>query len=425
MITEGVREMLIWGFSISEMFLGIRFIFLGREDDLTKTEKVKCLAVILLGGSLSAISRKYVLFSWNTWLIQIFVSCLILVLGKHKSKVTDLLLALGYFTLDALLLSLFSFLFVCSGKQEDAAGILFCMNVAVFWIERQICLVGEEFREAAEEHAGALALAVFQALVIFQVYQVIYRERKMLTGKELEGAALILIFMAIVAVAVILLFGQNLRAAGAWKCAAIRERALEENYQRLSEVMEEKREQVHDMRHHLTVLAELANESENGQIREYLNEMEKTVFSSQQLELTESKILNTILSRKTEEFKKQQIAFKIRADRDFQVPLNDGEICTVYCNLLDNAAEACFGLPPEERRIEMELIRKNEMSFTVIENSIAGCPKESKGQFISEKGEGHGLGLRSVRRAVRRHQGDLEIAYTEEIFRVSVSFFHE
>ena len=423
MTGEIIKDILVWILSLGETALCFRLLFLGREGRPGILEKAGCTAAVILAGSLAALWRQETPFSGRILLMETGLVCLILAVEKGREAWTDMLLAALYFTGTALAACLFSFLSVCAGREGNTVEILFCLDVAVFWLENQMKHVEEEFRDVLEENRSALALAFFQGLVVFGIYQVMFGERHSLPGRELAGAAIVLGIMAAVLVFAFLLFRQNLQTAGELEFAAVREKALEENYQRLAGIMEENREQVHDMKHHLTVLGELAREEGGAELQNYLKEMGETIFQSDRLAWTGSRMLNTILNQKKEELKRQETELEIQADRDFQVPLTDREICTVYCNLLDNAGEACQKVAPEKRRIRVELHRQGEMSFTVIENSTAGKPKEKNGRFLSDKGDGHGLGLRSVSRIVRRHQGDLQFTYSEERFRAALSFF--
>jgi sensor histidine kinase regulating citrate/malate metabolism len=205
----------------------------------------------------------------------------------------------------------------------------------------------------------------------------------------------------------------------------VKEKALEENYHNLSQIMEENQENMHDLKHHVQALKLFSEHDDIDGIRGYLEKMGESVFKTDQLAWTDSKILNTILNQKQEECKKLGIHMDIHVGHSFQLPLDSREICTVFCNLLDNATEACERIDADKRWIHVELRRQGEMAFIIVENSISETPKIKNGRLVSSKADekAHGIGLRSVKRTVKRHGGEMQIEIMEDMFRISLTFF--
>ncbi len=97
----------------------------------------------------------------------------------------------------------------------------------------------------------------------------------------------------------------------------------------------------------------------------------------------------------------------------------DNDITSLFCNLLDNAVEACRGIP--EALIEMTVQKKENTPFVVITmvNSCRSDPfsRSSRGGLIptsKSDGQRHGFGLKSIRKTVGKYHGDMQMYYHNE-----------
>ena len=105
------------------------------------------------------------------------------------------------------------------------------------------------------------------------------------------------------------------------------------------------------------------------------------------------------------------------------IPLNlenvpSMDICTILSNALDNAIEACIKIDnPADRYINVKISAENGIFISVSNPSIE-APKKRAGIFISSKKdtENHGLGLKSIKRTVDKHGGDMLVKYENGIF---------
>lgn len=82
-------------------------------------------------------------------------------------------------------------------------------------------------------------------------------------------------------------------------------------------------------------------------------------------------------------------------------------------NLLDNAIEAAAD--STERWVECEMQRKNDYwDLLAIRNSCDTAPTFANGVPVSQRGEGHGYGVKIVQRKVQQYHGDCMFAYDAE-----------
>ena len=429
MMTGVMRELLLWGLSILEIGVCYRILYIGWLDreERSRLERVVFAVTILIGAALVTKERYDSLFSYRIILVQVLFTCLSLCVVQKKGKFTGITLVCGYFTATALLNFMLAFLMMNTMQNQPLpmVEILVCSDALVLGVSSQMKRDEERLREVIAKYRGNLLLFAFEGLIVLGIYHVMNREFNSGELAQAASAAVVLVMMIVLFFLVFQLYLWKEKTAGELKFAEDKEKLLEDNYQQLSQMMQENRENIHDMKHHIRTLQELADNNEIEKIQGYLNELGESVFKGDQMLWTESRILNTILNKKKEEAENKGILVEIQSDLAFQLPFTDRELCAVFCNLLDNAIEACETVEEGKRWIEVSLRKQGEMAFVIIGNSIARKPDIKNGFPVSHKPDEniHGLGLKSVNRNVKRHVGDLQFEIGEKIFRIYLSFF--
>lgn len=207
----------------------------------------------------------------------------------------------------------------------------------------------------------------------------------------------------------------------------------------------------HDMANHLQALSALPSEKKDTYIRELLDSgaLAKT------LNYCGDPTINAVLSVKENLLRQQNISLELKLDIPEELPFEKADLCAIYANALDNAAEACAGLPEEKpettkaepranntknRTIILESrARKGMLVFQITnpvpENvpgqhagtsvqtfSALSAGKEKSGQAgtlpptTKKDRTRHGYGLRSIRMSVEKYGGHMEIRQEEGQF---------
>lgn len=429
MISGVMKELLLWGMNILEIGVCYRILYIGwlEWEKRSHVEGVIFGVVTLVGAALVTKERYDSLVSYRIIVVQVLFTCISLCVIPKKNKFTGVTLVCAYFTVTALLNFTLAFLMTNMIRHQllPIVEILACSDALVIGASSLMKQEEEKLKEVVAKYREQLLMFAFEGMIIIGIYHVMSKEFGTAHLTQAASAAIVLVMIAMLFFLVFQLYLWQEKTAGELKFAEDKEKLLEENYQQLSQMMQENRENIHDMKHHVQTLQELAEQDEMGKIREYLNELGESVFKGNQMIWTESRILNTILNKKMEEAKKKKIHVKIQSDRAFQHPFTDRELCAVFCNLLDNAIEACEAVEEGKRWIEVSLQQQSEMSFIIIGNSIEKKSDIKNGFPVSHKpGENiHGLGLKSVNRNVKYHGGDLQFEIEENVFRVYLSFF--
>ncbi len=209
----------------------------------------------------------------------------------------------------------------------------------------------------------------------------------------------------------------------------------------------------HDMANHLQALSALPSEEKDTYIRELLDSgaLAKT------LNYCGDPTINAVLSVKENLLRQQNISLELKLDIPEELPFEKADLCAIYANALDNAAEACASLPEEKpettkaepranntknRTIILESRARKGMLVFQITNPVpenvlgqrAGISVQSEtfsalsaGKMKSGQAETlppttkkdrtrHGYGLRSIRTSVEKYGGHMEIRQEEGQF---------
>lgn len=197
-------------------------------------------------------------------------------------------------------------------------------------------------------------------------------------------------------------------------------RVQADQYERRCHAMDEIRRKHHDLRHHLLYMARI--DSEEDRIA-YANEALETSFGEEQFLQTGNEVLDTVLSlsaQRCREFNIRLVLFVEAQSMDFMRP---GDIVAIAGNALDNAIDAQMHLPEQDaREIEVRIRGDEHWLYLHFENKFVGEILWSDGLPLTSKehARGHGLGLRSIRAAVERYGGTLQIEAEDGRFTLNI-----
>ena len=85
-------------------------------------------------------------------------------------------------------------------------------------------------------------------------------------------------------------------------------------------------------------------------------------------------------------------------------------MCALMANLLDNAIESCDKILEENPWVNLKIVKRNDMLFIHLSNSISSNDLKKNSFFKSEKENSqlHGWGMKSIERVLRKYGGNKE-----------------
>lgn len=179
----------------------------------------------------------------------------------------------------------------------------------------------------------------------------------------------------------------------------------------------------HDMNNHLTAIRSLFQSGNQKEAEHYLDEIEAKMAVQSRV-FCKNSIVNAVLNAKYNLALEHKIDCFFHIDLQRLIGIDAISLCCLFANTLDNAIEASLKIPnPHDRNISVKARVTENGYFTYeITNSKINAILEQKGSLKSDKQDpsSHGLGLLSVKEAVEKYNGTLQISYTEDSFTVTV-----
>ncbi len=186
----------------------------------------------------------------------------------------------------------------------------------------------------------------------------------------------------------------------------------------------------HDMKHHLNELMLLANKHDTAEIQEYIEQMKlflqnpDEMVASGNLEI--DSVLNYILRKAEKKLKTVDIKVMLPEKVQHSFDLN-----VLLGNLLENAIEASE--KTENKYLSVHIALKRGVLKIKIENSFeSSCILQEKrqGKDIVLKTtkpftDQHGIGLKNVKKIVKKYNGTMSVTTQNGIFSVNLILYME
>jgi len=187
----------------------------------------------------------------------------------------------------------------------------------------------------------------------------------------------------------------------------------------------------HDMKTHLTTIMSFASTGNSSQIYSYVKRMLCIVETSEIDFETGNLVLDSILNFKLGNAEKSDVEIDCKVHVSASLNLDSFDIATILGNLLDNAIEAIEKIE-SDRWLKVRIYEANETLLVIVENPFNGEVSKSIGKTSNHESMGavfnngmseRGYGLRNVRDAVLKNNGELTITHQDNIFNVRALMF--
>lgn len=172
---------------------------------------------------------------------------------------------------------------------------------------------------------------------------------------------------------------------------------------------------IHDIKKHLQSIELLNEQDEKDKIQTYIEQLLLSSDLKEVSRLCDHEMLNAILSRYKKQCDEKRITFIADIRSETNNLLEDNELTSLYCNLLENAIEAANNTP--DPYIEINATKRENTPFIVITviNSCLSNPFSSTAneKLITHKPDRkkHGFGIKSIQKVVNKHHGNMQMYY--------------
>lgn len=189
-------------------------------------------------------------------------------------------------------------------------------------------------------------------------------------------------------------------------------------YDRMITQMDEVRRMRHDIRHHRAVISSLIKNGDIAALSEYIDATSK--LDNAQI-LTGNFAADSILSYYLDMAKTLDVKTELNLAIGREAPVSDSDLCIMLGNLIENAVDAQKYLEPKDRYIRITA-KSDLLTFTLaVDNRFDGTLRKNGEEIESRKeGDGHGIGIHSVRSVCEKYGGIMQLETEGDMFMAGV-----
>lgn len=176
----------------------------------------------------------------------------------------------------------------------------------------------------------------------------------------------------------------------------------------------------HDIRHHLSILAELIKRKDYIETLNYLEDIGDYLSMHQEKISTGNTAVDSIVNYMAGVAEQAEITLDCQIEVPEKLQIAAFDLNGIISNLLDNAIKVVQLLPVEyEKTIHLTMQYTRGLLFLVVENLYTVAAQRAA------KEQGHGLGLKSVQMAVEKYDGTLKFTDCQNRFRVEIILYEK
>lgn len=186
----------------------------------------------------------------------------------------------------------------------------------------------------------------------------------------------------------------------------------------------------HDIKNHLLCIQECLERKDFVCAGNYIDDLiqgDNFLKEKEGIFHTGNLVIDALINYKGLVMQQQGIRMDSRIEIPAQIDVKDADICVILGNCLDNAIEAVSRIQePGHKYISMELVYRRNCFLCKITNPYAGyIEKDKRGNYISTKEEAqhHGVGLLSVKKAVEKYDGQMDISSENRTFSLRILLY--
>ncbi len=180
------------------------------------------------------------------------------------------------------------------------------------------------------------------------------------------------------------------------------------------------KEMRHDFRQHLLIISEYIETGQIEKLKEYIAPLVQSV-EKKPIQRCENQAVNAIISHYDTLASEQNVRVLWGVHLDENLPVSEADICRVIGNLLENAIHAVSGLYESDRFVDLRagMIEEDTLAIHIANPYKGSIPLDKEGLPIIQN-KNHGIGLRSVKSAAEKYNGEVIILTKHQKFEVDV-----
>lgn len=198
-------------------------------------------------------------------------------------------------------------------------------------------------------------------------------------------------------------------------------KAMEKQVAEVNEIYMTMRGWRHDYHNHLQKLVAHLNEGQIEEAKKYIGELGESLDNIKAKYQTGNVSLDAILNSKLSIVEKEGIAINCKVEIGESLTVSDIDLCILLGNLIDNAVEACRGIPDEaERFLRIYMCIRKKQLYISVSNATNEVIRKLDAEYISKKRGDHGHGLKRINIVVDKYGGFIKRANEPGVFATEI-----
>lgn len=173
-----------------------------------------------------------------------------------------------------------------------------------------------------------------------------------------------------------------------------------EYYQQLKERQEETRALWHDIKKYILAMQAVAERGNSEELHKIVRDATDAFERSKNISTIGNPVVDALLNQYLHTAEENGIKVTLDVTIPEVLSISPLSLSILIGNTFDNAIEACCGLPPEQRKIHLQLRKQYRSLFYRLDNPYSDISRSLR------VGSHHGYGLKNVKRVVRESDGD-------------------
>ncbi len=178
-------------------------------------------------------------------------------------------------------------------------------------------------------------------------------------------------------------------------------------YTALDEKTREVRKIRHDFNNQLQTAYSVFAQGRPEEAQKHLQQLERRIEEASPVYFCGNPILNALLWDKQKEAKARQVAFQADVRLPEETGIEQIDLCSVFSNLLDNAAEAAASC--EKGGVSVQAYEQSGYCVVRVENTIPAETAPERKEKRTARGEGHGYGIPILKSICRKYGGTFRV----------------
>lgn len=180
----------------------------------------------------------------------------------------------------------------------------------------------------------------------------------------------------------------------------------------------------HDVKNHLYVLEQIIEQGDVKKAEKYLIQFVDKLDSTKIYSTTGNVAFDSVINYKLSKAERNGVKIYSKIAVPSDICIRDEDVVTIFGNLLDNAIEANEKIS-ENKFIKLYVEYDKGCIFIEVKNSFDGNVKLKNRIIQTSKNDKkiHGIGLKSVEESINNYQGNIELEYDKNEFKVNIILY--